>query len=120
MKKTIILITTVLGLFIFSTAVAQAQDLDMAIKTLGETILSNKKKLTDTLVDFNAIVKSIHVGTAQFSAANAIFDDNRSALLVHEYLYPVFMLSHWTKEDDMANYLSVLLHYLKMSKKNLG
>lgn len=120
MKKTIFLITTAFGLFNFSPAIAQAQDLDTAINTLSGTILSNKKKLNDTLVDLNAIVKSINVGTAQFSATTAIFDDNRTALLVHEYLFPVFMLSHWTKEDDIINYFSVLLHYLKMSRKNLN
>jgi len=83
MKKIILLITAALVLLNFSTAFAQDEDINKALKSLQDRLIHNGKRLTDARGNLWAIAETIQ----DENQVQAIVNINRTIIeaeLVHK------------------------------------
>jgi hypothetical protein len=118
MKKIILLITAALVLLNFSTAFAQDEDINKALKSLQDRLIHNGKRLTDARGNLWTIAETIQ----DENQVQAIVNINRTIIeaeLVHKFLIPTARLSRLIREDRLKLSYKIIYDALLESKQDL-
>ena len=118
MKKIILLITTALVLFNFSTTFAQDEDINEALETLQEKLILNEKKLDDARTDLGAIM-GIHQSEEDCDTIVDIDLAVSEANQIYKYLIPIALLSRYVSEDNLKWCYRIIYDALLESKQDL-
>jgi len=120
MKKTILLITTTLLLFSFSTVHAQDQDISKALVILSGKLNRNFDILRNSRTDLWNIAGSHKLYERQVNAILTMNENITAVRMVHKYLIPTAMLSFYIRKDELINYYRITHYALSNSNTDLN